>query len=101
MWHEGLEEASRTYFADHNTEGMLATLRPLHEMLEKGPETISEISFHQAYGRDLQEAFEWCKVINIIRLRNHLIYRRYLDSILSYSHYNFLNLYLSSCSLIN
>eukprot|EP01114_Cavostelium_apophysatum_P008932 TRINITY_DN21_c0_g2_i1.p1 TRINITY_DN21_c0_g2~~TRINITY_DN21_c0_g2_i1.p1 ORF type:complete len:2332 (-),score=773.36 TRINITY_DN21_c0_g2_i1:268-7263(-) len=61
MWHEGLEEASRTYFADHNTEAMLATLRPLHEMLEKGPETLREVSFQQAYGRDLQEAFEWCK----------------------------------------
>lgn len=62
MWHEGLEEASRTYFQDHNTEGMLAVLRPLHEMLEKGPETIREMSFHQAYARDLQDAFDWCKV---------------------------------------
>jgi serine/threonine-protein kinase mTOR len=61
MWHEGLEEASRTYFADHNTEAMLATLKPLHEVLEKGPETLHEISFHQAYGRELQEAYEWCK----------------------------------------
>lgn len=61
MWHEGLEEASRLFFADKNPEAMLATLKPLHSMLEKGPETIREISFQQAYGRDLQEAFEWCK----------------------------------------
>jgi FKBP12-rapamycin complex-associated protein len=27
----------------------------------KGPETLREVSFQQAYGRDLQEALEWCK----------------------------------------
>jgi len=35
MWHEGLEEASRLYFGNHNIEGMFATLQPLHQMLEK------------------------------------------------------------------
>lgn len=35
MWHEALEEASRLYFGDHNVEGMLATLQPLHAMLDK------------------------------------------------------------------
>lgn len=34
MWHEGLEEASRLFFNDKNPEGMIATLEPLHEMLE-------------------------------------------------------------------
>lgn len=60
MWHEGLEEASRLYFGDRNVQGMFATLEPLHKMLERGPETLREISFNQAYGRDLQEALEWC-----------------------------------------
>jgi FKBP12-rapamycin complex-associated protein len=35
MWHEGLEEASRLYFGDHDIDGMLTTLAPLHQMLEK------------------------------------------------------------------
>ncbi|CAK7224906.1 phosphatidylinositol kinase-related protein kinase tor1 [Sporothrix bragantina] len=61
LWHEGLEEASRLYFGDHNIEGMLAVLQPLHDMLERGPETLREISFTQAFGRDLSEAWEWCK----------------------------------------
>ncbi|KAI9000239.1 armadillo-type protein [Gaertneriomyces semiglobifer] len=61
MWHEGLEEASRLYFGDHNVEGMFTTLEPLHQMLERGPETLREISFNQAFGRDLQEALDWCK----------------------------------------
>ncbi|EGC32838.1 protein kinase, atypical group [Dictyostelium purpureum] len=61
MWYEGLEEASRQYFGDHNPEAMLATLAPLHQILEKGPETTSETSFLQAFGRDLQEALEWSK----------------------------------------
>lgn len=60
QWHEGLEEASRLYFGDHNIEGMFATLAPLHELLDKGPETLREISFAQTFGRDLQEAREWC-----------------------------------------
>lgn len=60
QWHEGLEEASRLYFGDHNIHGMLATLEPLHAMLENGPETLREISFIQSFGRDLDEAREWC-----------------------------------------
>jgi FKBP12-rapamycin complex-associated protein len=84
MWHEGLNEASRLYFSSRDVEGMFKKLQPLHEMLEKvltrcvqrhqhndltacghdvvkGPETLREVSFQQAYGRDLKEALEWCK----------------------------------------
>ncbi|KAF4546613.1 Phosphatidylinositol 3-kinase tor2 protein [Lasiodiplodia theobromae] len=61
LWHEGLEEASRLYFGDRNIEGMFATLAPLHAMLDKGPETLREISFIQSFGRELQEARDWCQ----------------------------------------
>lgn len=62
MWHEALEEASRLYFGESNVEGMLNTLFPLHEMMRKqGPTTLKEIAFVQAYGRELDEAFEWCQ----------------------------------------
>ncbi|KAI8628398.1 TOR kinase [Xylariaceae sp. FL1651] len=61
QWHEGIEEASRLWFGDHNIEGMFATLGPLHEQLERGPETLREISFSQTFGRDLTEAREWCR----------------------------------------
>jgi len=47
MWHEALEEASRLYFGEHNIEGMLAVLDPLHLMLEEGPETLKETAFIQ------------------------------------------------------
>ncbi|KAI8981018.1 armadillo-type protein [Pilobolus umbonatus] len=60
MWHEGFEEASRLFFGDRNVEAMLATLEPLHQMLNRGPETMREESFVQAFGRDLQEAHDWC-----------------------------------------
>ncbi|KAH6595655.1 hypothetical protein BASA61_003754 [Batrachochytrium salamandrivorans] len=30
-------------------------------MLERGPETAREISFMQTFGRDLAEAYDWCK----------------------------------------
>ncbi|KAI6932107.1 TOR1 phosphatidylinositol 3-kinase, partial [Hortaea werneckii] len=61
QWHEALEEASRLYFGDHNINGMLAVLEPLHDMLRKGPETLREISFIQSFGRDLAEARDWCE----------------------------------------
>ncbi|KAF2473283.1 uncharacterized protein BDR25DRAFT_257609 [Lindgomyces ingoldianus] len=60
QWHEGLEEASRLYFGDRNIDGMFTTLAPLHAMLDKGPETLREISFIQSFGRELQEARDWC-----------------------------------------
>jgi FKBP12-rapamycin complex-associated protein len=58
MWHEALEEASRLYFTEHNIDAMFATLEPLHDLLEKGPETLRETSFVQTYGRSLSEARE-------------------------------------------
>ncbi|OSX64010.1 hypothetical protein POSPLADRAFT_1065405 [Postia placenta MAD-698-R-SB12] len=61
MWHEGLEEASRLYFTDHDPEGMIVFLEPLHEMLEAGPKTARETSFTQVFGRDLHEAREACR----------------------------------------
>lgn len=60
QWHEALEEASRLYFSELDVKGMFKTLEPLHSMLERGPQTMKEASFSQAYGRDLNEAQEWC-----------------------------------------
>lgn len=48
------------YFGDRNIKGMFETLEPLHAMLERGPQTLKETSFNQAYGRDLSQAQEWC-----------------------------------------
>ncbi|KAI3919103.1 hypothetical protein MKW98_016656 [Papaver atlanticum] len=59
-WHEALEEASRLYFGEHNIEGMLNVLEPLHERLKEGASTIKEQTFIQAYGHELQEAYECC-----------------------------------------
>lgn len=61
QWHEGLEEASRLYFGEMNVSGMFETLAPLHAMLDRGPQTLKETSFYQAYSRDLNEALEWCE----------------------------------------
>ena len=48
LWHEALEEASRQYFGESNVEAMLATLLPLHQMMEaNGPVTLKEIAFVQ------------------------------------------------------
>lgn len=60
QWHEALEEASRLYFSEHDVKAMFKTLEPLHAMLERGPQTLKEVSFSQAYARDLNDAQEWC-----------------------------------------
>ena len=40
------------YFGESNVEGMLNTLLPLHDMMDKnGPTTLKEIAFVQSYGR--------------------------------------------------
>jgi FKBP12-rapamycin complex-associated protein len=35
MWHEGLEDASRFHFAEHNPDQAISRLKPLLEMVEK------------------------------------------------------------------
>ena len=62
LWHEGLEEASRLYFGNEDVQGMLATLKPLHDMLAKGAETLREVSFNQTFGRELNNANHYCEV---------------------------------------
>lgn len=61
QWHEGLEEASKHYFADHNEEAMFEVLEPLHDMIEKGPETLRETSFVQSFGHELRMARDFCR----------------------------------------
>lgn len=61
LWHEGLEEASKIYFGEKNVAGMFEVLEPLHAMVEKGAQSLKEMSFQQAYGRDLKQAHDWCK----------------------------------------
>ncbi|KAG8190056.1 hypothetical protein JTE90_023028 [Oedothorax gibbosus] len=61
LWHEGLEEASRLFFGEKNAKAMIATLEPLHDLVQRGPQTLKETSFTQSYGRELSEAHEWVK----------------------------------------
>lgn len=68
QWYEGLEEASRLFFGEHNTEKMFEVLEPLHKMLQKGPETIREAAFNNAFARELADAYEW--VLNYRRTKD-------------------------------
>ena len=62
MWNEGLEEASKLY-TEWDIKGMFAVLTPLHEKLsEVGPNaTAREKEFIELFGKDLREAWEWCR----------------------------------------
>lgn len=51
----------RLFFGERNIKGMFKILEPLHNMMERGPQTLKETSFNQAYGRDLAEAQERCQ----------------------------------------
>lgn len=68
QWYEGLEDASRLFFGEHNTDKMFEVLEPLHQMLQKGPETLRESSFANAFGRELADAYEW--VLNFRRTKD-------------------------------
>lgn len=59
LWYEGLEDASRQFFVEHNIEKMFSTLEPLHKHLGNEPQTLSEVSFQKSFGRDLNDAYEW------------------------------------------
>ncbi|WVQ81658.1 hypothetical protein IAT38_003783 [Cryptococcus sp. DSM 104549] len=61
IWYDGLEEASKHYFGDHDIPGMLAVLEPLHDLVEAGPQTLRETSFIQSFGHDLRIAKEHLK----------------------------------------
>ena len=64
LWHEALEEASRQYFGESNVEAMLATLLPLHQMMEaNGPVTLKEIAFVQVRNETSVWLGEKCTVI--------------------------------------
>lgn len=58
LWHEGLEEASRLYFGEKNVKAMLATLEPLHQMIERGSMTLKETSFNQVHDLELDLIFK-------------------------------------------
>lgn len=72
QWHEGLEDASRCFFVEHNIPKMFSTLEPLHAMLEKGPTTLREISFQTAFGRDLHDAYGWAQNFKRTNDMSHL-----------------------------
>ncbi|KAJ3294404.1 phosphatidylinositol kinase- protein kinase tor1 [Rhizoclosmatium sp. JEL0117] len=71
-WHGGLEEASQCYYNFNDVDGMMNVLDPLHKSLEMGPETLKEVSFYQAYGRDLLEAYDWCKSFKVSKNVNDM-----------------------------
>eukprot|EP00178_Gracilaria_changii_P005125 TRINITY_DN182_c0_g1_i3.p1 TRINITY_DN182_c0_g1~~TRINITY_DN182_c0_g1_i3.p1 ORF type:complete len:2630 (+),score=297.38 TRINITY_DN182_c0_g1_i3:758-8647(+) len=61
IWCERLEEASKLYFMNRKIYEMLETIMPLHEMMERGPETKYEQTFIEKFGRELQDAVELCR----------------------------------------
>ena len=65
-------QASRLFFGERDVAGMFATLEPLHAMLDKGPQTLKETSFVQAYGNDLTEAQKYCKQYKVSNNIRHL-----------------------------
>lgn len=56
-WHWALEDASRQCFGEGNILGMIETLLPLHEMIEK-PVTVREALFVENYKYELKDAHD-------------------------------------------
>jgi FKBP12-rapamycin complex-associated protein len=58
-WDEAITEASHCAFGTNDYSAMMDILRPLHDQLNRGPETLSELAFFQAYSSELKEAESW------------------------------------------
>lgn len=58
-WKEGIQEAWNTYVQDKNKFHVDRILRGLHDNMRIKPESLSEISFHQTYGQEINEAESW------------------------------------------
>jgi FKBP12-rapamycin complex-associated protein len=67
MWHESLEEASKLYFGERNVNAMLETLEDKHSLMDRGATTNKESTFLHTYGRDLNEAREFCRRFRVSR----------------------------------
>lgn len=44
-------------------------------MLERGPQTLKETSFNQAYGRELSDANDWCNHYKVSRRKRSYLYK--------------------------
>ncbi|CDS40303.1 FKBP12 rapamycin complex associated protein [Echinococcus multilocularis] len=61
MWFECLEDASRVYFGEKDTEKMFRLLYPLHQVMERGHETANEAAFLQEFGKELNNSRIYCE----------------------------------------
>ncbi|CAL8095011.1 unnamed protein product [Calicophoron daubneyi] len=61
MWSESLEDASRVYFGEKDIAKMFRLLHPLHQMMDRGHETIHEATFLQEHGNELANCRACCE----------------------------------------
>lgn len=61
LWFESLEDASRVYFGEKDIGKMFRLLHPLHQMMDRGHETIHEATFLQEHGGDLANCRVCCE----------------------------------------
>jgi FKBP12-rapamycin complex-associated protein len=60
-WGEAIEESAKLYFQSNDIKGMIKILMEVHGKMDKPPETMNEIHFHQIYASDLNEAGSYLK----------------------------------------
>ncbi|KAJ1558803.1 phosphatidylinositol kinase- protein kinase tor1, partial [Nowakowskiella sp. JEL0078] len=86
LWNEGIEEFFKLYYEGVDADAMFAPLEQLHTQLDK-PETLEEISFNNAFSKELKEALGWFlrykKTQNQSYLKQSLtVYRKVLRGII-------------------
>ncbi|CAH8510940.1 unnamed protein product [Schistosoma margrebowiei] len=90
MWSEALEDASRVYFGEKDIAKMFRLLHPLHQMMDRGHETIHEATFLQENGNDLAESRLCCERYELTQVRIDLqkawegyytLYRRFAKQV--------------------
>lgn len=56
MWNSDLEEASHAFVTRNNPDEMIDILLPLHERINKSPQSFYEVMFMRSFGAKLEEA---------------------------------------------
>ena len=61
QWCDGIDRANQYYIQVQNVEQAIKTLDELHDLMMKKLETLSEISFHQSFRLEIDEARQWVR----------------------------------------
>ena len=71
------------YFSEGNVKGMFTVLEPLHQMMERGPQTLKETSFNQVRLKPLIVFKDYKLLLRIVGSNSFLVFSHLLVHFIS------------------